>query len=203
MAIIGLMGAMNVGKTAVLKMFVDYVEKEKIGKIDGGVECTIEKKDFKGESEIEVKDGEDFSKTITHNKVVFTDVNTGRFHTLFAPGGVRDSAVVRMGIITISRIARKIVGLFSIDESLEDQIKFYDLIRNLPKRVNIILTKSGKIPEYDLESILHDIQYKITNYFNSRKIIVDRFEIVFFDTDNPEFLDNNNEAIRMILNSVY
>jgi len=141
MAIIGLMGAMNVGKTAVLKMFVDYVEREEIGKIDGGVECTIEKKDFKGESEIEVKDGEGFSKTITPNKVVFIEKKSGLQHTLFAPGGDRDRAVIRMGIITISRIAREIVGLFALDESLKGQFKLYDLVRKKKKKIHVCLNK--------------------------------------------------------------
>ncbi len=131
MAIIGLMGAMNVGKTAVLKMFVEYVEKKKIGSIEGGVECTIEKKDFKGESEIEVKNGDGFNKTITPNKVVFIETKSSASHTLFAPGGDRDRAVIRMGIITISRIAREIVGLFALDESLKDQFKLLESLKFL------------------------------------------------------------------------
>ncbi len=203
MAIIALMGALNVGKTAILKMCVDYIEKVRTGKFKNDIEFTIDYKAFKGESEIEVKDGEDFSKTITPNRVIFSVKKTGGSHTLFAPGGDINSAVIRMGIITISRISRNMIGLFSLDESLKDQFKHYDIIRYMPKNISIILTKWGKIPEYDLENIIEDIKYKITNYFTTRRILVDRFEIVFFDTDNPEFLDYNNEAIRMILNLVY
>ena len=203
MAIIGLMGAMNVGKTAVLKMFVDYVEKEKIGKIDGGAECTIEKKDFKGESEIEVKDGDGFSKTITPNKVVFTVMKTGKSHTLFAPGGDRDRAVIRMGIITISRIAREIVGLFALDESLKDQFKLYDLIRYMPKKIYVCLNKYDLLEGTDEEKqkILEKKKEEITNYFKKRRIIVEGF----FSTcaiDKPDFLEFNHNVGRMILDLV-
>ncbi|MHA1474749.1 MAG: hypothetical protein ACTSPA_13315 [Promethearchaeota archaeon] len=196
MANIGLMGALNVGKTAILKMFVDYVEN---GKICSIMECYIEKKEFKGESEYEVKDGDNFSKTILPNKVVFTYKKTGGSHTLFAPGGARDHAVIRMGIITISRIAREIVGLFAVDQSLNNQFKLYDLIRYMPKRINIILTNLNKIPEYGRDKNLEDIKYKIENYFNNRRIKVNQIQSVYLNTDNPGLLDKNYEAMRMIL----
>ena len=203
MAIIGLMGAMNVGKTAVLKMFVNYVENEKIGKIDGGVECTIEKKDFKGESEIEVKDGEGFSKTITPNKVVFIETKTSKQHTLFAPGGDRDRAVIRMGIITISRIARQIVGLFALDESLKEQFKLYDLVRYMPKKIHICLNKYDLLEGTDEEKkkILEKKKEDITNYFKKRRIIVEGFSFTCA-IDKPNFLEHNDNTARMILDLV-
>ena len=188
---IGLMGALNVGKTAILKMFVDYVENGKICKKKGSMECYIEKIDFKGESEFEVKDGEIFSKTILSNKVVFTYTKTGKSHTLFAPGGARDHAVIRMGIITISRIAREIIGLFAVDQSLNDQFKLYDLIRYMPKRINIILTNLNKIPEYGRDKNLEDIKFKIENYFKNRRIIVNQIQSVYLNTDNPKLIEKN------------
>ncbi len=203
MAIIGLMGAMNVGKTAVLKMFVDYVEKEKISKIDGGMDCKIEKKDFKGESEIEVKNGDGFSKTITPNKVVFIVTKTGESHTLFAPGGDRDRAVIRMGIITISRIAREIVGLFALDESLKDQFKLYDLIRYMPKRIHICLNKYDLMEGTDEEKQkeLEEKKEKISNYFKKRRIIVEGFFLTCA-IDKPNFLSHNDNTARMIVDLV-
>jgi len=200
MAIIGLMGAMNVGKTAVLKMFVDYVEKEKIGKIDGGMECTIEKKDFKGESEIEVKDGNGFSKTITPNKVVFIETKSGAGHTLFAPGGDRDRAVIRMGIITISRIARQIVGLFALDESLKEQFKLYDLIRYMPKKIHLCLNKYDLLEGTDEEKkkILEEKKEKIREYFKKRRISIAGFSLTCA-IDKPNFLEYNDNTARMIL----
>ncbi len=203
MAIIGLMGAMNVGKTAVLKMFVDYVEKEKIGNIKDGRDCKIEKTDFKGESEIEVKDGDGYNKTITPNKVVFIETKSGASHTLFAPGGDRDRAVIRMGIITISRIARQIVGLFALDEGLKDQFKLYDLIRYMPKKIHVCLNKYDLLEGTDeeKEKILEKKKEDITNYFKKRRIIVEGF----FSTcaiDKPDFIEYNDNTARMILDLV-
>ena len=203
MAIIGLMGAMNVGKTAVLKMFVDYVEKEKIGNIKDGLDCKIEKKDFKGESEIEVKNGDGYNKTITPNKVVFIEAKSGANHTLFAPGGDRDRAVIRMGIITISRIARQIVGLFALDESLKDQFKLYDLIRYMPKKIHVCLNKYDLLEGTDEEKqkILEKKKEDITNYFKKRRITVEGFFLTCA-IDKPDFIDYNNNTARMILNLV-
>ncbi len=203
MAIIGLMGAMNVGKTAVLKMFVDYVEKEKIGNIKDGLDCKIEKKDFKGESEIEVKNGDGYNKTITPNKVVFIETKSGANHTLFAPGGDRDRAVIRMGIITISRIARQIVGLFAIDESLKDQFKLYDLIRYMPKKIHVCLNKYDLLEGTDEEKQknLEKKKEEITNYFKKRRITVEGFFLTCA-IDKPDFIDYNDNTARMILNLV-
>ncbi|MCF2138925.1 MAG: hypothetical protein K9W44_02565 [Candidatus Lokiarchaeota archaeon] len=203
MAILGLMGAMNVGKTTVLQMFVDYVEKAKIGKIKGGVECRIEKQDFKGESAIEVEDGEGFTKTITPNKVVFVEEKTGTSHTLFAPGGDRDRAVIRMGIITISRIARQIVGLFALDQPLKEQFKLYDLIRYMPKTIYICLNKYDLMEgsEDEKEAKIAEIKEKITEYFKKRRITVKEF----FQTcaiEKEGFKEYNDNVARMILDLV-
>lgn len=200
MAILGLMGAMNVGKTAVLQMFVDYVENAKIGKIKGGVDCRIEKQDFKGESEIEVDDGDGFTKTITPNKVVFIEEKSGTSHTLFAPGGDRDRAVIRMGIITISRIARQIVGLFALDQPLKEQFKLYDLIRYMPKTIYVCLNKYDLMEGSDAEKEqkIEEIKDEITQYFQKRRIMVKEY----FQTcaiDKPGFEDYNDNTARMIL----
>ncbi len=200
MAILGLMGAMNVGKTAVLKMFVDYVENNKINKIKGGVDCQIEKQDFKGESEIEVNGDDGYSKTITPNKVVFTEIKSGASHTLFAPGGDRDRAVIRMGIITISRIARQIVSLFALNQPLKEQFKLYDLIRYMPKTIYVCLNKYDLLEgsEDDKTKKLDSIKAEIEAYFKKRRITVKGF----FQTcaiDKPDFVDFNDNTARMIL----
>ncbi len=196
MAIIGLMGAMNVGKTEILKMFVKYIETHDCG-------IRIEKADFNGEYEIEVKDGDGFNKTITPNKVVFTEVKTRASHTLFAPGGDRDRAVIRMGINTISRTARQIVGLFVLDESLKDQFKLYDLIRYMPKKIHVCLNKYDLLEGSDeeKEKILEKKKEDITNYFKKRRIMVEGFFLTCA-IDKPDFEDYNDRTARMILDLV-
>jgi len=175
MTIIGLMGAMNCGKTSVLKLFVEYVEKKKISKIKGGFDCTIEKQDFGGESEIEVPEGEEgYSKTITPNKVVFIESKSETSHTLFAPGGDKDRAVIRMGIITISRIARQIVGLFALDQDLNDQFELYDLIRYMPKEIYVCLNKYDLLngSDNEKEAMVEKTKNEIEAYFKKRRILV-------------------------------
>jgi hypothetical protein len=198
MTIIGLMGAMNCGKTATLKLFVDYVEKQKIAKIEGGIDCTIEKVDFKGESAIEVEDSEGYTKTITPNKVVFIETKSKQSHTLFAPGGDRERAVIRMGIITISRIARQIIGIFALDQPMKEQFKLYDLIRYMPKTIYICLNKYDLLEGADKEKKVEKIKKEIQDYFEKRHITIK----AFFQTcaiDKPDFGEFNDNAARMIL----
>lgn len=195
MAILGIMGAMNVGKTSVLKIFVDYVKNEKISKIKGGVECRIDKDDFGGETEIE---NEEYSKTITPNKVVFTEIEKGTSHTLFAPGGDKDRAVIRMGIITISRIARKIVAIFSLPQNLQDQFELYDLIRYLPKKLYVCLNKYDLLEGEDKDAEVEKKMEEIKAYFTKRRIeVLGHFKTCAID--NPEFKDYNDNAAKMIL----
>jgi GTPase SAR1 family protein len=201
MTIIGLMGAMNCGKTSVLKMFVDYVENKKISKIKGGMDCIIEKQDFGGESEIAVPEGEEeYSKTITPNKVVFIESKSNTSHTLFAPGGDKDRAVIRMGIITISRIARQIVGLFALDQDLKDQFELYDLIRYMPKEIAVCLNKYDLLEgsENEKKEMVEKTKNEIEAYFKKRRVLVKEF----FQTcaiDKPEFKEYNDNTARMIL----
>jgi hypothetical protein len=200
MAIVGLMGAMNVGKTAVLKLFIDYIEKQKIGKMKDGIPCTIEVADFKGESSIEVNEDaeEGYTKTITPNKVVFTEDKSKASHTLFAPGGDRDRAVVRMGIITISRIAKQVVAMFAADQNVKEQFKLFDLIRYLPKSVYVCINKMDLLPEKERDKIVEKMKTEINAYFEKRHVEVAG---VFFTCaiDKPEFPEYNDNTARMIL----
>ena len=194
MTVIGLMGAMNVGKEQILRMFVDFVIKHDCG-------FQIDKKDFKGETEIEVKDGYGFSNSITTNKVVFTDIKTGLQYTIFAPGGDRDHAGIRMGIITISRVARKIIGVFAVNQDLKDQFKLYDLVRYMPENIHICLTKCDQLIGTDEEKQqnLEKMKEKIKNYFKKRRIRVNEFCMTYFETNSLEMINHNNHAMELIL----
>ena len=198
MTIIGLMGNQGVGKTTVLKLFVDYIEQSKIQKIEGGIDCKIEKVDFKGETEIPVQESEGYTKTVTPNKVVFIETATSTSHTLFAPGGDRDRAVVRMGIITISRIAKQVIALFDVSQNIKEQFKLYDLIRYLPKSVYVCLNKYDLLDPKDAEKKIAKIKAEIDDYFGKRKIEIKNY---FYTCaiDKPDFKKYNDNSARMIL----
>ena len=105
-----------------------------------------------------------------------------------------------MGIITISRIAREIVGLFALDESLKEQFKLYDLVRYMPKKIHVCLNKFDLLEGTDEEKQqkLEEKKEKITNYFKKRRIIVEGF---FFTCaiNKPNFTEYNDNTARMIL----
>lgn len=128
---IGLLGDISVGKTSILRLFVRYLNKGEIENVEGGMKCTIVKTDFSGEATIPGGEKEDKlnqkeTKTIHPNRIVFRENETNRAHTIFAPGGDVRRAVVKMGVITISRIASQIITIFSCDREIETQFGFFN-----------------------------------------------------------------------------
>ena len=129
---IGLLGDVSVGKTSILRLFVRYLKKGDIEKVEGGTKCSVVKADFSGEATLPEGDKKDKlnekeTKTIHPNRVVFREDANNKAHTIFAPGGDSSRAVVKMGIITISRIATQIVAIFSCDRPIEKQFEFFVL----------------------------------------------------------------------------
>jgi len=202
---IGLLGDISAGKTSILRLFVRYLKVGDIEKVKGGQKCTIVKTDFSGEATVPGGDKEDTlnqkeTKTIHPNRVVFREDKSGKAHTIFAPGGDRKRAVVKMGIITISRIATQIIAVISLDRELEGQFAFFNDVRFFPDKIYVCINKIDLI-EGDKEKKLEELKTKIDSFFNQRKIsVVDYFitcgEIIK-DFENVE--EYNNNVAEMIL----
>ncbi|GAG77322.1 unnamed protein product, partial [marine sediment metagenome] len=76
---VGLLGDISVGKTSLLRLFVRYVNKGDVEKVEGGKELQIVKTDFSGEATVPSGDKEDKrnekeTKTIHPNRLVFRDL---------------------------------------------------------------------------------------------------------------------------------
>jgi len=202
---IGLLGDISAGKTSILRLFVRYLKVGDIEKVKGGTKCTVVKTDFSGEATVPGGDKEDSlnqkeTKTIHPNRVVFREDKSGKAHTIFAPGGDRKRAVVKMGIITISRIATQIIAVFSLDRELERQFEFFNDVRFFPDKIFVCINKIDLV-EGDKDEKLEEIKTKIDNFFKKRKIsIIDYFitcgEII---KDFAEVEEFNNNVAEMIL----
>ena len=203
---IGLLGDVSAGKTSILRLFVKYLNKGDIEKVEGGKKCTVLKTDFSGEATVPTGNKEDSlnekeTKTIHPNRVVFRETDSGKAHTIFAPGGDRKRSVIRMGIITISRIVSHIIAVFSLDRELEEQFDFFNDIRFFPDKIYVCINKIDLIKD---SNNLEKIKEQISAFFNIRKIkIIDFFitcaeEIMTFE-DIQEF---NNNVAKMILNII-
>jgi translation elongation factor EF-Tu-like GTPase len=167
---IGLLGDISVGKTSILRMFVKYLNKGKIEDVEGGKKCTVVKTDFSGEATIPKGGGtEKETKTIHPNRVVFREDSTQKAHTIFAPGGDRRRAVVKMGIITISRIATQVIAVFSLDRDLETQFEFFNDVRFFPDNIYVCVNKIDLL-EGDREDKLKEIEKQISDFFEKKKI---------------------------------
>ncbi|MBN1214968.1 MAG: hypothetical protein JXA99_05935 [Candidatus Lokiarchaeota archaeon] len=171
---IGLLGDVSVGKTSILRLFVKYLNKGDIENVEGGRKCTVIKTDFSGEATLPEGDkqnklNEKETKTIHPNRVVFREDTTNKAHTIFAPGGDSSRAVVKMGIITISRIATQIVAVFSCDRPIEKQFEFFNDIRFFPNSIFCAVNKIDLI-DGDREKKVEEIKSKISKFFNERKI---------------------------------
>jgi len=176
---VGLLGDVSVGKTSILRLFVKYLNKGDIEKVEGGRKCTVVKTDFSGEATVPGGRKEDAlnekaTKTIHPNRVVFRDDEDKKAHTIFAPGGDRERAVVKMGIITISRIATQIIAVFSLDRDIETQFKFFNDVRFFPDKIYVCINKIDlfKGDSDARKKKLEEIKKKITDFFTERKIKV-------------------------------
>ena len=195
---IGLLGAVSVGKTTLLRLFVLYIKKNKINEIEGGKPIKVIKTDFSGEAVMNPENSEKETKTIHPNRVVFKELDSGKNHTMFAPGGDREWAVVRMGIITISRIAKQIIAVFAVDRPLKEQFDFFKDIRYFPREIHVCFNKCDLIQAKDPEKFIKDLENKVTELFNKRKIKIKNFFRTCAET-SEENIELNDNAARMIL----
>ena len=202
---IGLLGDISAGKTSILRLFVKYLKVGDIEQVKGGQKCTVVKTDFSGEATVPGGDKEDRlnqkeTKTIHPNRVVFREDKSGRAHTIFAPGGDRQRAVVKMGIITISRIATQIVAVISLDRELERQFEFFNDVRFFPDKIFVCINKIDLV-KGDKDKKIEELKQKIDSFFNQRKISVIEYFITCGETIK-EFADveeYNNRVAEMIL----
>ena len=173
---IGLLGDISAGKTSILRLFVRYLKVGDIENVKGGQKCTVVKTDFSGEATVpggskEDKLNQKETKTIHPNRVVFREDKSGRAHTIFAPGGDRKRAVVKMGIITISRIATQIVAVFSLDRELERQFEFFTDVRFFPDKINVCINKIDLI-EGDKDKKIEEVKKKIDAFLTRGKSLL-------------------------------
>ncbi len=203
---IGILGDVSAGKTSILRLFVRYLSKGDIEKVEGGKKCTVLKTDFSGEATVPSGNKDDTlnekeTKTIHPNRVVFREVDSGKAHTIFAPGGDRKRAVVKMGIITISRIATQIIAIFSCDRELNEQFDFFNDVRFFPDKIYVCINKIDLL-DGDREKKLETMKKDIIDFFTARKIKINDVYVTCGETiDN--FIDvekYNNRVAEMILN---
>lgn len=196
---IGLIGSVSVGKTTILRLFVKYLNTKKIDTIEGGKACSVEKTDFSGEAVLDPETGVKETKTIHPNRVLF---KTGEKinHTLFAPGGDRGRAVVKMGVITISRIAKQIIAVFACDQPLDEQFLFFNDVRFFPRSIYVCLNKYDKIQDSvkDKDKFLNEMKSNITEFFAKRKMTIKEW---FLTCAEPVegMLEYNDRIAQMIL----
>lgn len=202
---IGLLGDVSVGKTSILRLFVKYLNKGEIENVEGGVKCSVVKTDFSGEATVPGGEKEDAldekaTKTIHPNRIVFREDATQKAHTIFAPGGDRARAVVKMGIITISRIATQIIAVFSLDRDLESQFEFFNDVRFFPDKIYVCLNKIDLI-KGDKEKKAEEMKNQIIDFFSTRKInIADVFVTCGETIENFDEVEKyNNRVAEMIL----
>ncbi len=200
---VGLLGDVSVGKTSILRLFVRYLNKGDIEKVEGGIDCKVVKTDFSGEATIPTGGGEaKETKTIHPNRVVFREEKSQKAHTLFAPGGDRERAVVKMGIITISRIATQIIAVFSCDRELKPQFDFFNEVRFFPDKIYVCINKfdalEGTKPQK--EKAINDMKKKIAEFFKERKITVVDFFITCGETvEGFEGIEKLNDAVASMI----
>lgn len=166
---------------------------------------SVVKTDFSGEALVPKGDKVDTldekeTKTIHPNRVVFREDSSGKAHTIFAPGGDRSRAVVKMGIITISRIATQIIAVFSLDRDVDRQFEFFNDVRFFPEKIYVCINKIDLLKGDKVKEI-EKLKKKINDFFIKRKITVQDVFVTCGETVNnfDEVEKYNNRVAEMIL----
>ena len=109
-------------------------------------------------------------------------------------------AVVKMGVITISRIATQIIAVFSCDRGVDEQFKFFSDVRFFPQSIYVCINKVDLL-EGDKNKKLEGFKKKITDFFSKRKInITDTFITCGETIEGFEDIETYNNAVaEMIL----
>ncbi|MFX1478969.1 MAG: tetratricopeptide repeat protein [Promethearchaeota archaeon] len=143
---------------------------------------------------IEERSMEKETKTINPTRLIIKDKAKGRMHTIFAPGGDRSRAVVKMGIITLARIAKIIIAYFSLNNPLREQFEFFNEVQFLPNEIYIWLLEREKL-DVNREDIIEEYISSITNFFNKKKMKIKKIYQI-----NIEFMFEilNNRALQSI-----
>src|SRR5271157_260447 len=165
---VGILGDVSVGKTTILRLFVKYVEEKSLQEKFQTEDASIVKADFSGEATLPSKDDVKETKTIHPNRVVFRIGD--KMHTLFAPGG-DNRPLVRMGIVTVSRIARVIVAVFDLSRDLDSQFDFYTAVRFIPKTIIVALNKADMVASKELNKKVKEFTAAVTDYFKEKRKI--------------------------------
>jgi len=204
---IGFLGVPNSGKTSLLRNFIKFIREERFKQLNIQDSYKLISTDFSGESQLinfkeNVEDFIKLTKTIYPNKVVFQNLNSGHFHTIFDPGGDNSMPIVKIGIITITRISNIIIAIITLDQPIKDQLKFFESIRYLPKKIFVCINKMDLINKSEsgiqLEYNKDTIESSIKKQFGKQKTEV----IKFFYTCSEEITNFYNyceEAFKMVL----
>ncbi|MHA1680821.1 MAG: GTPase domain-containing protein, partial [Promethearchaeota archaeon] len=163
---VGILGDVSVGKTTILRLFVRFIEQGMLEEKFKLPKTIIVKTDFSGEATLPSKTATKETKTIHPNRLVFQIGD--KLHTLFAPGG-DNRPLVRMGIVTVSRIARIIIAVFDLSKDLDAQFNFYDKIRFIPKKIHVALNKADLVK--DLNKKVDEYTKKVNQYFSEKRKI--------------------------------
>ncbi|MHA1820919.1 MAG: hypothetical protein ACTSU2_08960 [Promethearchaeota archaeon] len=164
---IGLIGSEGTNRTRFQRYFIKFIKEHLELNFD------IVKTDFSGESILLDPETGKLTGKLLPNKVVFMERDTGKYHAILAPSDDRSNSTVKMGVITISRIAREIIAFFTADRPIEEQFDFYDNIRHFPREIDVCINYSSL---QDKDKI-REMEQEIAAYFEKRKIKIRAFYI--------------------------
>lgn len=140
---IGVLGDFDTGQEDVLRRFVKVIEDVSLIKgfhpNSSGLPSVV-KADFSREATLPSMDDGKEVKTKHSIRVVF---RIGKYmHTIFAPVG-DNRPLVRMGINTISRIARIVCAVIDLSKDIDSQFEYYSAVRFIPKSIFIVWTREN------------------------------------------------------------
>jgi len=128
---VGLIGDAGSRSVQILRSFVQIISDH------ASPIAQIVKADLAGDPRSPIPVGASDTRVIHISRVVFRIGN--QMHTIFAPNE-DERPLIQMGIVTVSRIARIMATVFSLNESLDSQLGFFSRVRFIPRTVVVAFT---------------------------------------------------------------
>ncbi len=199
MAVICLLGEQGVGKTSLLQSTIQYLSDDKP---DYRTNYYVHKEDFSGEANTLGENKEVISSTTIHpNRVIIKDYNSNKMHQIFSVGGRYKTTVVKMSIITISKLSDHIIFVFSPGINLETQFEYFDNVKLLPKELYVCINKMDLFNGHENGDEFKDFKKNIEDYLTQKTLSVKEFFFTYsnFKTNLLDLQLYRENTIKMFL----
>ena len=202
MVVICLLGDHGVGKTSLLQSTIHYLSDDMQQYWNKYV---VHKEDFSGEAIRRGVNNEIISSTTLHpNRVIIGEYDSNRIHHIYSVGGHYSAIIVKMSIITISKLSDHIIFVVSPDVPLESQFEYFEHLPFTPKELYVCINKMDLFENNGNLNDSKTFENKIDEYLKEKTVRIKEFfhTCGHIETAHPDLITCRENGIHMFINII-